>query len=69
MSDQPTTLFIPEKYLTHREVISELYGHGWGIQIPADELGLFIRSGRIAVSILPDNFIAVVHETAVKETL
>lgn len=65
----PATVFIPEQYLRHREFLTELVGHGWGIQIPASELGASIQSGRVAVQILPANFIAIVHETAIDPNL
>jgi hypothetical protein len=65
----PATVFIPEKYLTHKEVITNLLGFGWGITLPAAELGQAIRSGRVHYSVLPNNFIAVIHETAIDPNL
>ncbi len=68
MSDStlPATVFIRQDYLTHPscEFLIELPGFGWGIELAASELGQSIRSGRVAATVLPDNFIAIVHETA-----
>lgn len=62
----PATIFIPQEYLkwpgTEIIVCGAL---GYGIEIEAAKLGEYIRSGRIASSIVPNNFVAVIHETAV----
>lgn len=52
-------IFIPEKYLKHKEFLITLAGHGMGIEIEASQLGLFIKMGRIASEILPDNYIVL----------
>lgn len=63
---QPT-VFIPEAYCTHKEIIQELPGYGWGIVIPANKMADAIRSGRVAASVLAHRaFITIIHETAIE---
>lgn len=61
----PATVFIPEQFLTHREILTHLPDYGWGIEIDGTQLHEYIREGRVHPSILPFNFIAIVQETAV----
>jgi hypothetical protein len=60
--------FIPEKYLTQKEFLVELTGHGWGIIIPSREMGAHILSKRIHPSIIINrDFVTIIHETAMSD--
>lgn len=63
----PATVFIPEKYLKHREFLVEVVGYGWGIEIEAAALREAIQSGRVAKEVLPFGFVAIIHETAMED--
>lgn len=58
-------LFIPEKYVTQREILIHLPGYGYGIRIPAKDLGRAILDKRIHPNIIVNReFTAIIHETA-----
>lgn len=67
----PAEVFIPERFLTHlsREILQRVGHHGWGVVIPAQKLGQEIRGGRVHPSILPDNWVGIVNETAIDPNL
>lgn len=67
MAIDPET-FIPEKYLTQKEFLVELEGHGWGIFISARDMGKYILEKRIHPSIIINrDFVTVIHETAMSD--
>jgi len=61
-------VFIPEIFLARREFLVEVAGHGWGIVLPARELGDNIKNGRVKrEALLNGGVVGIVYETAIPE--
>ena len=56
----PLDVFIPEAYLTHKEILVELNGE-YGLIIPASELGNAIKSSRIAAEVVSNRKYTVIY--------
>jgi len=69
MTDRDPELFIPEKYVTQKEILIQVQGYGYGIRIAANELGKAILEKRVAAQIIANrDFVAIIHETAIPQT-
>jgi hypothetical protein len=69
MTARDPELFIPEKYVNHKEILVQIDGYGYGIRIPAKDLGKAILDKRIAAQIIANrDFVAIIHETAMPPT-
>lgn len=51
------SVFIPEAYLLRKEVLTPLKipYKGWGLILPADDLGKAIREGRVRKEVVTNN--------------
>ena len=61
-------VFIPEKFVMHREILTNVPGFGWGIRMSRDELPLAIRQNRVhANAVLMNAVVGIINETAMEQ--
>jgi hypothetical protein len=62
-------VFIPEKFVLHREILTKVPGFGWGIRMAAVDLPLAIRQNRVhANAVLMNAVVGIINETAMEES-
>lgn len=62
-----TDVFVPEKFVMHKELLIRLPNFGWGIRLPAKQLASAIREGRIHPNVILNNaVVGILNETAVE---